>query len=154
VTRIADRLTDFARRRHETSRTRVLVVDDDASVRDVVARMLTLLGHDVSAVADPAAAIRRVHEGDRFDLAVLDVVMPIMYGDELARQLRRRDPDLKVLYLTGYSDQLFMERSTLWANEAYVDKPVTIEGLHQAVSLLLVGRIAPVSTAQTTAEPE
>jgi DNA-binding NarL/FixJ family response regulator len=63
-----------------------------------------------------------------------------MRGDELARQLRQRDPDVKVLYFTGYSDRLFEHRKTLWEHEAFIEKPVTVNGLLEAVSLLLFGQ--------------
>jgi len=68
-------------------------------------------------------------------------MMPQMLGDELARRLRQSEPGLKVLYLTGYSDRLFKEKVTLWADEAYLDKPCSVKGLQQAVSLLLFGQL-------------
>ena len=74
-----------------------------------------------------------------FDLLLTDLIMPKMTGDELARRLRRQRPALKVLYLTGYSDQLFERKGTLWADEAFLDKPMTVTGLLDAVSLLLFG---------------
>ena len=67
--------------------------------------------------------------------------MPQMRGDELARQLRQRNLDVKVLFFTGYSDHLFAERAVLWQNEAFVEKPVSLKGLQEAVSLLLFGHI-------------
>jgi DNA-binding NarL/FixJ family response regulator len=66
-------------------------------------------------------------------------MMPGMTGDELGCQLRARDPDAKILYFTGFSDRLFNERTALGAHEAYLDKPVTMTGLCEAVSLLLFG---------------
>jgi DNA-binding response OmpR family regulator len=63
-----------------------------------------------------------------------------MTGDELARRLRQNEPGLKVLYLTGFSDHLFKEKVTLWEDEAYLDKPCSVKGLLEAVSLLLTGR--------------
>ena len=71
--------------------------------------------------------------------SVTDVMMPQMTGDELARRLRQSHPGLKVLYLTGFSDNLFKEKVTLWEEEAYLDKPCSIKSLLQAVSLLLFG---------------
>ena len=67
--------------------------------------------------------------------------MPQMSGDELARRLRQNQPGLKVLYLTGFSDQLFQEKNTLWQDEAYLDKPCSVLALLQAVSLITVGQI-------------
>jgi FixJ family two-component response regulator len=70
-----------------------------------------------------------------------------MSGDELVRRLRGSEPNLKVLYLTGFSDHLFKEKVTLWADEAFLDKPCSPKGLLEAVSLLVSGRI-PGSPAQ------
>ena len=66
-------------------------------------------------------------------------MMPQMTGDELARRLRALHPSLKVLYLTGFSDRLFKEKVTLWADEAFLDKPCSVKGLLEAVALLLFG---------------
>jgi CheY-like chemotaxis protein len=66
-----------------------------------------------------------------------------MSGDQLARRLRNDDPALKILYLTGYSDRLFRERVLLSDGEAFLEKPVTVEALLEATSLLLVGHIPP-----------
>ncbi len=71
------------------------------------------------------------------DLLVTDLMMPEMTGDELARRLRQADRSLKVLYLTGYADQLFKEKATLWQDEAFLDKPCSVKGLLEAVSQLL-----------------
>jgi FixJ family two-component response regulator len=53
--------------------------------------------------------------------------------------VRLLHPDLSVLYLTGFADRLFTARATLWENEAFVEKPVSIDGLREAVSLALFG---------------
>ena len=62
-----------------------------------------------------------------------------MNGDELARRAWLRMQDLKVLYLTGYSDYLFGVRSTLWEHEAFLDKPPTATGVLEAVALSIFG---------------
>jgi two-component system cell cycle sensor histidine kinase/response regulator CckA len=92
-------------------------------------------------VASDGPEALRLSEAQRrpFDLFVVDVLMPLMRGDELGRQLRQRDPDVKVLYFTGYADRLFEERPTLWEHEAFLEKAVTVEGLREAVSMLLFG---------------
>jgi two-component system response regulator YesN len=71
---------------------------------------------------------------------ITDLRMPEMEGDELARQVRAGAPDLKVLYLTSHADRLFAAKPRLWAEEAYLDKPFTREGIREAVALLLYGR--------------
>ena len=90
--------------------------------------------------ADGAEAIEVASKLDTLDILVTDVMMPQMQGDELARRLRQRQPGLKVLYLTGYSDQLFKDKITLWEDEAFLDKPCSVKGLLEAVALLLYGR--------------
>jgi two-component system, cell cycle sensor histidine kinase and response regulator CckA len=119
---------------------RVLVVDDEESIRRFAERTLRDVGYEVVLASDGPEAVRLVDaQAVPFDLFVIDVLMPQMRGDELARLLRQRDPDAKVSYFTGYSDRLFQEKSTLWENEAFLEKPVTIKGLLEAVSLLIFG---------------
>ena len=119
---------------------RILVVDDDDTVRKFIARTLSTAGYDVVSAADgPQALLAQQHR--RFDLCLVDFRMPMMNGDELSRLLRLADPDVKVLYFTAYSDQLFATTLTLAANEAFLDKPAGVNGLLQAVSLLLFGHI-------------
>src|ERR1035437_9665409 len=86
---------------------RVLIVDDDESVRTFVERVLHRAGYETAMAADGPEALRIAETQDPFDLLLADVVMPDMHGDELARRLLRLEPDLKVLYFIGYSDQLF-----------------------------------------------
>lgn len=122
-----------------TSHPRVLVVDDDEAVRSFVAKALHQAGYEVVSAADGRDALKVVDGHARFDVCVLDVMMPGMTGDELGCKLRSRDPDAKILYFTGFADRLFNDRTALGAHEAYLDKPVTMIGLCEAVSLLLYG---------------
>ena len=120
---------------------RILAVDDEASMLAFVARVLMSAGHEVVLASDAHQALQLVAAQDRpFDVFVLDVMMPQIRGDELARELRQRDPNVKVLYLTGYPDKLFEGRTLLETSEAFVEKPVTIQGLLEALSLLVSGR--------------
>jgi CheY-like chemotaxis protein len=118
---------------------RVLIVDDEESVRTLAERVLHRAGYETAVAVDGPEALRIVEGQPPFDLLLADVVMPEMHGDELARQLRGREPDLKVLYFTGYSDQLFAEGKTMGEHEAFLEKPVTANGLVEAVSLMLSG---------------
>ena len=120
---------------------RVLVVDDEESIRKFTATALGRAGYDVTLASDGPEALEIAQRHGPFDLCVVDLLMPLMTGDEVARRLRRAEPDLKVLYFTGYSDRLFKETTTLSANEAFLDKPVGVDGLLEAVSLLLFGHI-------------
>ena len=118
---------------------RVLVVDDEESIRIIVDRVLREAGYETSLVSNGPEALRLLAGDVPFDLLLTDLVMPEMSGDELARRARLSRPDLKVLYLTGYSDKLFSVRPMLWEHEAFIDKPVTLDGLREAVSLAIFG---------------
>lgn len=120
---------------------RVLVVDDESSVLEFVDRVLRDAGYTTDRATDGPEALEIAERLGSFDLLLTDVLMPQMSGDELARRLRLTHPTLKVLYLTGYSDRLFKEKTVLWEGEAFLDKPCTAAGLLQAVSLLLFGRL-------------
>ena len=123
----------------------VMVVDDDQAVRDFVDRVLREAGYRTMVAASGPEAIELASK-QPIDLLLTDVNMPQMTGDELARRLRLDEPSLKVLYLTGFSDQLFNEKTTLWQDEAYLEKPCTIAGLLQAVSLITLGHVDPATT--------
>ena len=123
-------------------RLRVLVVDDEEPVRKFVDRVLKESGYETTMAADGTDAVETASKQEQpFDILVTDVMMPQMNGDELARRLRQIDPALKVLYLTGFSDRLFKEKVTLWEDEAFLDKPCSVKGLLQAVSLLYFGSL-------------
>src|SRR6202035_2943744 len=115
----------------------VLVVDDEEPIRKFVERVLREAGYQTALASDGPEAIEAASKLASLDILVTDVMMPEMAGDELARRLRQLQPSLKVLYLTGYADNLFKEKVTLWEDEAYLDKPCSIKGLLQATSLLL-----------------
>jgi CheY-like chemotaxis protein len=119
----------------------ILVVDDDPAMCELVATILRGSGYRPTISTDVDRAIALGAEGKRFALAILDVVMPRMGGEGVAARMRRDDPDLKVLYLTGYADVLFQVRPILWANEAFLEKPFTDHGLLEAVSLLVYGHV-------------
>lgn len=111
--------------------------------------MLREAGYDVVTASDGPDALRLIVQQQPFELFVIDVAMPQMTGDELARQLRAVDPDVKVLYCTGYSDRLFREEAMLGEHEAFVDKPCSAQALLEAVSLLLFGNTqGPQSTTR------
>jgi CheY-like chemotaxis protein len=113
---------------------RVLVVDDDEGIRRFVVQALGRAGYEVVTASDGFDAIRVVEAERRFDVFLIDIMMPGMRGDELAGRLHDRDPATKVLYISGYADQFFALRPTLRENETVLVKPVTVAALVEAVS--------------------
>ena len=92
--------------RHAVQAMDILVVDDDDGVRALVWQVLKQQGHRVQAARSGSEALAIADTGEtRFDLLITDVVMPAMGGLELRRRLGLHLPELRVLYLTGYSDR-------------------------------------------------
>ena len=118
----------------------ILAVDDEPGVLALVRRCLDDERVTLIEATSGKDALEQVTRGAPLDLLITDLRMPEMEGDELARQVRAMDPDLRVLYLTSHADRLFGVKPQLWAEEAYLDKPFTREGLREAVALLLFGR--------------
>ena len=117
--------------------TRILVVDDESTLRAFAQRVLTDAGYAVDTASGGPDALNIVdHEGS-FDLFVIDVIMPEMRGDQLGRELLQRHPEAKVLYFTAYVDLIFKHKTVSWENEAFLEKPVSGARLRKAVSLLL-----------------
>jgi two-component system cell cycle sensor histidine kinase/response regulator CckA len=124
---------------------RILIVDDEMGIRNFVDRVLRNAGYTTELAPDGPEALKICETSPTFDLLVVDLAMPVMRGDELARRLRQTFPMLKVLYITGDSERLFQDKGTLWEGEAFVDKPCSPAVLVEAVSLLLVGHLPPKS---------
>jgi CheY-like chemotaxis protein len=118
----------------------ILAVDDEPGVLALVRRCLDDERITLIEASSGKDALAQIAKGPALDLLITDLRMPEMEGDELARQVRLLDPDLKVLYLTSHADRLFEAKPILWAEEAYLDKPFTREGLREAVALLLFER--------------
>jgi CheY-like chemotaxis protein len=120
---------------------RILIVDDEAEMRQYVDRIMRDAGYETVVAADGEQAIAMSARLPAFDLMITDEMMPRIAGHQLARYMRERYLDIKVLYLTGFRDVLFREKGSLWADEAFLDKPCTPDGLLQAVSMLLFGSL-------------
>jgi two-component system cell cycle sensor histidine kinase/response regulator CckA len=118
----------------------ILAVDDEPGVLALVRRCLDDARVTLTEASSGKDALEKIGKGSSLDLLITDLRMPEMEGDELARQVRTLEPDLRVLYLTSHADRLFGAKPQLWAEEAYLDKPFTREGLREAVAQLLFHR--------------
>lgn len=118
---------------------RILIVDDEPSIISFVEQAMQRAGYRTLTASNGRMAIEICEANGVPDLLLTDFKMPGMDGDALAARLRQREPDLKVLYLTGFADQLFTERGALWRDEAFLEKPCTVDGLLEAVSMMLSG---------------
>jgi CheY-like chemotaxis protein len=118
----------------------VLVAEDEDGVRELLRKVLTEFGYTVLTARHGRDALMVVGErAGRIDLLVTDVVMPEMSGRELAETLRDHRPDLKVLFISGYTDDEVLQRGISGRDAAFVRKPFTAEELVRRVRELLDG---------------
>jgi len=113
----------------------VLVVDDEESVRDLVRTSLRNLGYTVSACDDGAAGLdyyREHHDG--IDLVILDLIMPKMNGQDVFREMKRINPNVKVLVSSGFSHSQATRGMLDEGALALLNKPFRITELSQAVA--------------------
>lgn len=116
----------------------VLVVEDEAEVRAIARMVLERYGYRVLEAGSGAEALR-VCEGQEgpVQLLVADVVMPGMSGPEVARRLTRTYPELKVLYMSGYTDDAIVRYGVSERGTAFLQKPFTSEALARKVREVL-----------------
>jgi two-component system, cell cycle sensor histidine kinase and response regulator CckA len=116
----------------------ILLVEDEAIVRDLVAKMLEEDGYDVVDAPDPLAAVELAQER-AYDLLLTDVVMPKLNGRQLAEQIRERLPDLHVVYMSGYAPEAVLDGGRLDKGEFFLQKPFSVGDLTTLVRDALAG---------------
>jgi two-component system, cell cycle sensor histidine kinase and response regulator CckA len=123
----------------------ILLVEDEEAVRDLGQRVLQDLGYQVFVAADGAEALQVAGAQPRpIDLLLTDVVMPRLGGRAVADQLRRRQPGLKVLYLSGYTDDAVVRHGVLEQDVPFLQKPFGPHMLARRVRAVLDNPAATV----------
>jgi nitrogen-specific signal transduction histidine kinase/CheY-like chemotaxis protein len=115
---------------------RVLIVEDQPEVAQLVQRLIAPSGYEINVATDALMAVTQVAAGSHPDLLITDVVMPTMTGPELAAALRTHHPDLPVLYMSGYTAASLGPQLHLDANSMLVEKPFTRSTLLGAIRSL------------------
>jgi DNA-binding NtrC family response regulator len=118
----------------------ILLVEDDEMVRNLVRETLERQGYKMIDAADPLEA-RRIadHHKGAIQLLITDVVMPRLNGKDLALQVSQRRPDIKVLYMSGYTDSAIVNSGILQKEVAFLQKPFTPAALIEKVHDVLEG---------------
>ena len=125
-------------------RKHLLVVDDELPILKLVTRILATDNYEITSASsgDDAAETINAAGYPGIDLLVTDLMMPGMNGRELAQITRRRYPNVRVLYVTGFADTLFKDLTELGPGESFIEKPFGTDGLLEATRLLMFGKIA------------
>ncbi|HEV2542566.1 MAG TPA: ATP-binding protein [Methylobacterium sp.] len=112
----------------------VLLVEDEDPVRAVNSRALSARGYTVLEAASGIEALRLIQEhADGIDVVVSDVVMPEMDGPTLLRELRKHDPDLKVIFVSGYAEDAFRKNLPEGETFNFLPKPFSLKQLVEMV---------------------
>jgi hypothetical protein len=128
---VADTLSPAARPRAGVQT--VLVVEDEDGLRELAKRLLQRLGYTVLIAADASEASRLFEKNPTIDVLLTDVVMPGASGPELTSQLIKRRPALKVIYMSGYTEDAIVHHGVLKAGIAFLHKPFTSETLGRKI---------------------
>jgi two-component system cell cycle sensor histidine kinase/response regulator CckA len=128
------------RRQQWTHGGRVLLVEDEDTVRAVAERALVRQGYDVTTAADGEEGletlVKTYDAGGKFDMVVSDVVMPTMDGPTMAREIRSRRPELPFLFMSGYAEET-LRREIDIPNMHFLPKPFSVQQIVSAVESVL-----------------
>jgi CheY-like chemotaxis protein len=117
----------------------ILLAEDEPSVRELATRILSDKGYQVYPAPDGNEALKIVQDDPRrkVHLLLTDVVMPGMSGKDVADHLRLSTPDIKILFISGYTDDAIVHHGVLDEGVNFIQKPFTPEGLARKVREVL-----------------
>ncbi|MBL4666035.1 MAG: response regulator [Sneathiella sp.] len=129
---------------------RILVAEDEVSLREFVQRALVHHGHEVLAVRDGAEALHELQSDEVFDLLLTDIVMPIMDGIALSLKVAKDFPDLKILLMTGYAAERQRAYNLDDLIHDVISKPFTLSEICEKVEEALRAGKPTTSVVSTT----
>ena len=108
----------------------ILVADDDASIRALAEKALSMFGYTVITAVDGNDALVKFKENkDRIDLAILDIIMPEMNGKDAFNEMKKIDPALKAVFISGYTSDIIRKRGLFEQGLEFVAKPLNLKQL-------------------------
>ena len=117
---------------------RILLVEDEDTVRAVAERALTRAGYTVTTASDGEEGLELFADSGDFDLVVSDVVMPVMDGPAMAREIRKARPDMPVLFMSGYAEEQLRKEIDL-EGVHFLPKPFSVQQISDKVGGVLGG---------------
>ncbi|MCC7073855.1 MAG: response regulator [Deltaproteobacteria bacterium] len=137
---------------HANGRARILVVDDEANIREILAEILMNGDHEVVTAADGAEALHLLRERSDFDLVFTDLGLPGMNGYEVASEIKRINPALPVGLVTGWGATLDADKAREHGVDLVLSKPFRYDQVLGLVAEALLAKQAAKSTAKETAK--
>ncbi|HEX4606236.1 MAG TPA: PAS domain S-box protein [Candidatus Angelobacter sp.] len=119
----------------------ILLVEDEIDLRNVSAEFLSSLGYTLTCAGSGPEALEIVACSGQFDLVISDVVMPKMSGREFADHLLQLRPNTKLLYISGYADDVVLQNGISMQGMLYLQKPYSLKQLASKVQMLLASAI-------------
>jgi two-component system, cell cycle response regulator CpdR len=116
---------------------KILIAEDDTSMRHFLAMALTRAGHTVEACADGLEALAALQDGEAYDLLLADIIMPGMDGIELAQKAAALRPAVKVMFITGFAAVALNQREEGAPGPHVLSKPFHLRDLVDRVETLL-----------------
>jgi len=120
-------------------RARVLVIDDDPDIREILGYLLTTLGYDTHAAADGVEGLALFHQ-ERYDLVLTDLGMPGLSGWEVARLAKLERAGIPVVLVTGWGDHIDLDEARGRGVDWILTKPFRAEGVQEVVGRALSGQ--------------
>ncbi len=124
-----------------TGTERILVAEDEKIIRDLMIRILQRLGYQARVAKDGREALEMIESGDEPlpDLLITDVVMPRMNGAELAKAVSEKYPEVRILFTSGYAENIIADHGALPKDTALLQKPLTPDILAKKIREILDG---------------
>ncbi len=130
-----EKVTKNEKERLDEKRSKILIVDDEPYIRDVLGEMLSLLGYESFSAESGKVALEILHNHPDIKLAIIDYSMPEMNGLELLKKIREKDPGIKVVFSSGYTKEDIRDVAT-GDLITFLQKPYSIENLKKAINKL------------------
>jgi CheY-like chemotaxis protein len=138
--RITSAASEFGKtapaRKRAGGRPRILLVDDEESMLTLLKEVVQLLGYDPITAADGTLALRQFHESP-VDLVITDIHMPGISGLDLLRQIKKQNPEVPVVLITGLSSSRFRDAAREHHADGFISKPFRIDDLRNCIQRLI-----------------